>query len=331
MQHKKNSIFAIYKILKDHADEEHPISQTELCKKLEEDYNIKLERRAIYTNLDMLQELGIKLSTWRENGKGYYLKERQFSEGEVSLLCNAIHASHFIPQKESDILIKKLLDTQSRQQKNNFHANTYLPNELKTNNNSIIDNFRDIDKAIAENKQITFHYYHYNEKKELYDSSPKRIISPYFIVHANERAYVVGAIRKNGEIMIRHFRIDRIADLSILDETSIKRPKDLCTDAYLYANANLMMFRGDTIPIGLRCTENALSQMIDVFGTNTIFIKNGDHYDFTVKTSRSGILIFAQQYLDFVQITSPDDVRLEFENRLENALKRSRSLVNDEA
>ena len=114
MENKKTSVFAILSILQEESDADHILSQPQLIQKLENQYGIKIDRRTLYTNIEMLQDFGYDISTFSDNGKGYYLCERQFEPSQVNVLCNAIHSSSFIPPKSSKDLIDKLLGTQSK-------------------------------------------------------------------------------------------------------------------------------------------------------------------------------------------------------------------------
>lgn len=324
VQRKKNSAFAIYNILKEYADEDHPISQSELAKKLETLYQIKLERRAIYSNIDMLKEMNIEISTWNDNNKGYYLSNRQFSEGEVTLLCNEIHASHFIPKDESNKLIKTLLETQPHSFRKEFHEQIFLDNKRKTACPEIIDNFRSVSAAINKQQKIAFDYMKYDDDLKLskYNNEGKWIASPYYIVNDKERTYVIMLLERNNETFLRHLRIDHMKDIQLLDIPAQEKPKQLGQDAYQYADSALFMFNDKTIDVELRCKKNVISQMIDEFGMIPVYIKEGDSYRFTVSTTRRGILIFAQQYLDSVEIISPPDLRNEFREKLLRALQK---------
>ena len=134
MADKKTSIIAVMEILKKYSDEEHILTIRDILQKLETIYGLKLERRTIYNNIDMLEDMGMEISRYEQNGKGYYLMTRQFEPAEVLYLCNAIHASNFIPYRQSKDLISKLLDTQSSYQAKEFNDTVYMPNPRKTQN-----------------------------------------------------------------------------------------------------------------------------------------------------------------------------------------------------
>ncbi|MBR3228153.1 MAG: hypothetical protein IKF68_06365, partial [Erysipelotrichaceae bacterium] len=140
MAEKKQSVLALIEILRKYSDEEHILSIRDIQNHLSATYDISLDRRTLYSHMDLLKDNGYEVSTYEDNGKGYYLMERQFEKGEVLLLCNAIHASHFISEKQSDELIRKLLDTQSRYQRSEFKDRVYMSNPLKTSNRQLLLN-----------------------------------------------------------------------------------------------------------------------------------------------------------------------------------------------
>ena len=151
MAEKKQSNMLLLDILKKYSDENHILSTKDLQRLLENQYGVNLERRTIYSNLEILRQAGYKISDVADNGKGYFLEERQFSKGEVLLLCNAIHASHFISQKQSKKLIDTLLDTQSRYDAKEFTDKVYMPNPQKTSNKELMYNVEIVSEAIREN------------------------------------------------------------------------------------------------------------------------------------------------------------------------------------
>ena len=56
MAEKKQSTLITLDILKKHADENHPLSAKELIRILRDEYDISLERRAIYSNMEILRQ-----------------------------------------------------------------------------------------------------------------------------------------------------------------------------------------------------------------------------------------------------------------------------------
>lgn len=87
MAEKKHISFALLQILQEESDENNILSAGELLEKLNKRLDLSIERRTLYSNIDILRQAGYEISDYNENKKGYYLKQRQFEKGEILLLC----------------------------------------------------------------------------------------------------------------------------------------------------------------------------------------------------------------------------------------------------
>ena len=322
MAEKKQSNLLVLDILRENSDENHILSVKDIQALLEARYGLILERRAIYSNLEILAQQGYEISDFKDNGKGYFLVSRQFDKGEVLLLCNAIHASHFISQKQSKKLIDTLLATQSRYDQKDFAVKTYMPNPQKTENKQLMYNVEIVSDAIRERKMLQFTYLKYGKDKKLVARRPEPyIVEPRYIVYADSRAYMI-VTSPNHEGFI-HYRLDRIADATVMEKSARKLPKD--TDAYDYARNKLFMYSGDMEYVIFKCDEKILDQMIDIFGSdaNIDFI-NDNEFTIRVKTSKTGALYLAQQFMEYIEIVEPTELRDEFRQHLKNAVKKYR-------
>lgn len=120
MSDKKSLPFAILRILTEYTDDNHILRSIEIKKILEQDYGLKLERRTLYANVQLLRRFGYKIETYHENGIGYYLKEHQFSREEAYLLCDDILRHDNIRQDEKQILMNKILSALSTYQSGEY-------------------------------------------------------------------------------------------------------------------------------------------------------------------------------------------------------------------
>jgi len=114
MAEKKELPLALAQILTKYTDNEHILSTIEIISILESEYNLTCERRTIYANIDLLKQYGYKISTWQENGLGYYLTEHQFTEREINVLCSSLADNNQLTAKEKKVLKGKLLATQNK-------------------------------------------------------------------------------------------------------------------------------------------------------------------------------------------------------------------------
>lgn len=319
MEEKKTSILAVYKVLEEFSDENHPLTRTEITDLIEKQYNITIDRRTLYRNIEMLINFGYDISDYNENKIGYYLKDRLFQHSEVLLLCNAVHASHFIPDRASKDLVNKLLSCQSRYKRNDYYKNVYLPNNKKKDNKQFLLNIEQISKAITEKKVIKFNYTHYDMNKKLVNTREDAYYrSPYFLVVNGDRVYMVGKGKNHDSLS--HFRVDRMKDIELVDEYYLRLPKNL--DAYAYANNKIYMYSGDETGVRLRCDKKALDVIIDTFGKDVMLADEGETFTVYTKCGKEDIVKFCLQYVESVDLLEPLSLREEVRKVLLDASNR---------
>ncbi len=320
MAEKKHSTLALLEILKKYSDEEHILTLRQLQDHLENEYNIALERRTIYSNIDILEDFGYEISGFEDNGKGYYLISREFDKAEILMLANAVHASHFISSSNSDALIRKLLDTQSRYTKAEFRDKVYMPNPSKTLNRQLMYTISVVSEAIRDSRQLQFIYMHYDGRKK---AVPRRkdpyIVEPRYIVYSDSRPYMIVTSENHPGFI--HYRMDRMNDAQILDRKS--RTLSKREDPYAYAKNKLFMYSGDMEAVTFRCRNNIMDHMIDLFGPDLRVIDNNDGtFSIRVKVPLQGAIYLAEQFLDNITIIEPESLRESFLQHLEEAQKR---------
>ena len=319
MEEKKTSILAVYKVLEEFSDENHPLTRTEITDLIEKQYNITIDRRTLYRNIEMLINFGYDISDYNENKIGYYLKDRLFQHSEVLLLCNAVHASHFIPDKASKDLVNKLLSSQSRYKRNDYFKNVYLPNNKKKDNKQFLLNIEQISRAINEKKVIKFNYTHYDINKKLVNTRDDAYYrSPYFLVVNGDRVYMVGKGKNHDSLS--HFRVDRMKDIELVDDYYLRLPKN--TDAYTYANNKIYMYSGDETGVTLRCKKEVLDVIIDTFGKDVMLADEGETFTVYTKCGKEDIVKFCLQYVESVDLLEPLSLREEVRKVLLDASNR---------
>ena len=309
MAEKKMSIFALLEILKEYSDENHILSSSEMIRLLEQKYNISIDRRTLYTNIEMLQNFDYDISTYTDNGKGYYLIERQIEEAEVILLCNAIHASNFIPKRHSRDLIKKLLSTQSKYIAKNFNEAVNVENFNKKENKDFFMSLQVALEAIQEGCCISFAYLRYNHEKELVSRrNDEYSLHPYYLIYNREKVYLIGKTEKYDDFS--HYRLDRIKNMHKLD----KKVKTLAKheNPYDYARSKIYMYGGKEMMFTLKCHNNILDDIIDLFGKGISIQKSGEeHFVTMIRSSKQGLIYLTLQYLEYMEILEPLSVRRE--------------------
>lgn len=320
MIEKKTSILALLRILEENTDENHIISQPKLLEMIENQYGVPLDRRTLYKNIEMLQDFGYDISTYSENGEGYYLRERQFEPSQIYLLCNAIHSSTFIPSNSSKELINKLLKTQSKFFKNDYRNAVYVDNSNKKENKEFFLNIEILSEAIKKRKSITYMYTKYDFNKNLVNKREEAYtISPHYLVYMNGKTYLVG---KNYYFDgLTHLRVDKMKNIKFSDKEYLTLKKN--EDPYEYAKNKIYMYGGNDERVYIKCDNCILDDVIDTFGKDIRLEKNDDNTFYAyVKSSKQGMVYLALQYLNHMEVIEPADIREEVKQALKDGQKK---------
>lgn len=303
MTDRANAI-CLLEILKEYSDENHPLAMREIIKKMNVIYDLKPDRRTIYSAVALLIELGYDISTYDDNGVGYYLCNRDFEQSEILLLTDAVYSFPFIPVRQSEDLILKLQKQLSVHKRKKYRHLTIVRQEKKTDNRQVFLNIEMLDEAIHEQKQVSFSYMQYGTDKKLHKRRKEPyIVNPYGMVYMNEHYYLVCNL--SGKPCTSLYRIDRIKDISVLDSEWDKQPESNSeVESAVYA------FSSKAEYVKIRCDMVILDDVIDRFGTNAAIRKtNENEFELTVKVPPRGVKFWALQFLPYAEVLEPKWLR----------------------
>jgi predicted DNA-binding transcriptional regulator YafY len=92
----RGNTICLLEILKEFSDSEHILTMKEILLKMNLVYGINPDRRTVYSSIALLNDMGYDISDYEDNGKGYYLRSRDFEQSEVMLLADAVYSFPFI-------------------------------------------------------------------------------------------------------------------------------------------------------------------------------------------------------------------------------------------
>lgn len=324
MAEKKESILATLKVLDKFSDEDHPLSAMQIQQYLKEEFGVEIERRTIYSNLDLLRTYEYEINTYQENHQGYYLMNRMFEESEIILLANAIHASKSVSPSQSRDLIKRLLLTQGEYYFRS-RRDLYWSDSHKLKDNEFFYRIEMINRAIFNHVCIELDYMHFNLDKELVQRrSDKYILHPYKIVYSDEKSYLVAKSDNHlEEFEFSNYRIDKIRNCRMLTQKTnyltLKEEEMLKQ----YSQDRPYMFSGEFIRATFRCSYSILDPVIDTFGNSVILSEESDKtFRATVNATEKEILIFAFQYARDIELLEPESIRENYVKELDELRKR---------
>ena len=320
---KKLALIRIWQILKDYSDYNHPLTQEEIAKHLENNYGIVIERKAISRNLSLLKEAGFEIDSCRA---GSFLDCRDFEDSELHLLIDGILSSKHITAKHSKDLINRLCGLSNKYFRASVKHIHSVNDWSKTDNQALFYNIELIDIAIEKGCQIHYDYNKYDVDKKLHKSSFQHV-SPYQMILHNQRYYLM-AYSEYWNNMVFH-RLDRITNMKISHkkatplrsisgyENGINYKELSSTMPYMYTDK--------PEPIEFIADACVVDQIIDWFGTNICFNKTNDETKVRVllKASPMAMEHWAMQYINYVEIIAPKTLRARVRTTLENALNNT--------
>ncbi len=273
---QKIKLIHILHLLEEKTDEKHYLTAAQIIEELSK-FDIRAERKSIYSDMNELMDYGYDIIHVRSkvNG-GYYLASRDFELAEVKLLVDAVQSSKFITKKKSTQLIKKLEKLTSMYEAKTLQRQVYVTNRIKTENESIYYNIDAIHSAILNNHQIQFQYMDWNVRKELVPRKEGKyyVVSPYALVWSDERYYLVGFSKDEGEI--RHYRVDKIGPIRLLDDKRELLENMAEFDVAKYSNKVFGMYGGTEEGITVGFPESMIGVFIDRFGKDVDIRKQDD-------------------------------------------------------
>lgn len=305
---------ALYLVLLKHSDEDHFIGMNDILRYLQEEYDIKTERKTVYAARDALISCGIDITPVRKEGKHGYSLQHPFSSGESLILLDLIAGESSLSSKNSDQIADKIQALMSEQEKENLPDIFQSPS--KTDNQEVIKNIEILMNAISHHHVVHFRYYdiaitndartakHYRKNSQIY------MADPYGIATGNGRIYCITYNRK-----YRHQVLYRIDKIEKLQETNITF-EPVYFDIEDYVHRSIQMYGGTNQSIRARFSKKIAQNVFDAFGKpneNVIIQKvSKDTFDATLKTSLTPTVTgwFLQFYKD-AQVLGPESFQQE--------------------
>lgn len=326
LEPKKLALIRILQILEKHSDYDHPLTQDDIAVLLEHDYGIVIERKAISRNISLLKEAGFEIESGRN---GSYLNEREFEDSELHMLIDGVLSSKYITAKHSKDLIEKLCGLANkyfRAHVKNIHS---VSDWSKTDNQALFYNIELIDEAIERGRQISFDYNKYGIDKKLHKTTTHHA-SPYQLLLHNQRYYLM-ALNERWHDMA-YYRVDHITNLTVTDETltplrSVAGFENGINYSEL-ATSLPYLFNDKLEWITFYAEESIIDHVVDWFRSNAKIEKTGDKLKITVKASPNAMEFWAMQYLNYVEVVAPAELRNRIKDNLKNAIIKYNNIQN---
>lgn len=351
-QSKKLLIMNILDILRQYTDADHRLSQKEIADILSREYEMTADRKAIRRNILDLIDFGYEIEYSEvlrmmpdprtgELEETYILSDfylvRDFTDAELRLLIDSLLFSKHIPYNQCKELVGKLEGLSSRYfQAHVRHIHT-MPETLPQNPGLFLT-IELLDEAIAKGKKVSFTYLEYGTDKKQHrrlrpDGTVREyVVSPYQMAAKEGKYYLICNYDKYQDIS--NYRIDRIADVKVLEEPikpfeTLDGAESGRLDLAKYMAEHIYMYSSENTQVKFRIVRAMVSDIIDMFGMDVRFSdETEDYVTVTARVNEQAMKQFAKSYAPDVMVLEPVRLREEVRTQLTYTIKEYENRKN---
>lgn len=349
-QPKKMIIVNILDVLNKYSDAEHRLSQADIQRKLETEYDMKVDRKAVRRNLlDLIldgeynieytetprKKFNERTGEYEDNSllTDFYI-ERDLDDSEIRLLLDSVIFSPHIPKSTRDRLIEKIEKLSS----NYFKSGTQsieVVNSVTSQNKSWFYNLSVLNEAITKRCKVRFTYNEYGIDRRLHPVE-EATVCPYKLLAHNGHYYLVSNEPPFDNFV--HYRIDRITDPVLLEKDSFPPLPTFDLNKYLHSHSS--MFSGKEERIVIIADRSLLGDVFDCFGDDVrireldneprankrafrhrceapiMEFENGA-LEIALRSARTDFYYWALQHGDKVEVISPKELRVQIRETVE--------------
>ena len=309
-EHQKLKMLYLMKIFYEETDDSNILTMQEIIQKLA-DYGVMADRKTLYVDFEELRGFGVDIIMEKIGRNSYYhIGSRNFELPELKLLVDAVQSAKGLTDKKSSELIKKLEGMVSKYEAKQLNRQVYIAGRVKTMNESVYYNIDAIHEAIIADRQIRFKYFKWDlqKKMKLRKNGEWFQVSPWLLLWDNEYYYLVAYDAENDKI--KHYRVDKMLNISLADEKRSGKEKLNKMDITRYTKSLFGMYGGEETKVTLEVQNAMVSVIIDRFGKD-IYINpiDEDHFRTSVNVQVSSqFLGWIMSLGDAVKIVGPDEV-----------------------
>lgn len=321
----KMKLLYLMRLLQEETDPAHPLNASQLGEMMQARYGCSSERKTIYSDISHLQAYGLRIGQVKGRRFGYYLESQGFDLPELKLLVDAVQSSKFITKEKTGDLIRKLEQLTSHEYAKQLQRQVFIFNRIKADNDAIYANVDAIHSAIHANRKICFQYCEWTPDMTLVKrrNGEDYTVSPWALTWNDENYYLVGYENHGGEGRIRHYRVDKMQDIRVMEEGRDGKDEFSGFDLAAFSRKTFGMFGGEDRSLTLEGENRLAGVVIDRFGKDIMMHrKRGEerfraHVEVTVSPQFFGWLAGIGKG---IWIASPKDVREQYKAYLQEII-----------
>ena len=322
---QKLKMIHLVRILEEETDDEHGLTGPQIVSMLAE-RGVEVERKTLYNDLECLRRIGYDVQKYQRSKVEYGLASRDFQEGELMLLADAVQSSKFLTAKKADALVGAISKLGSRHTAKSLAKRIHVEGRISTQNESVYYNVDAIQRAMDAKRKVRFRYFKFDEGKQRVEQHGGRpyTATPVQLMYMDGFYYLV-VWNDNHECLL-NYRVDRMRNIEVTDEEATRNEEIASFDAAKYQQRVFGMFSGESVSVTLLVKASAMSSVIDRFGVGVHAVPAGEGLArvSAVVLEAPTFYGWLAQFGDDVVIESPQRLRNAFAEHLENTLKSYR-------
>jgi len=318
---QKLKLMHLARIFERETDDEHGLAMPQIVELLAE-RGIEAERKALYDDIDCLRRMGYDIQKYRRSKVEYGLASRDFQEGELLLLADAVQSSRFLTTKKADALVGAIAKLGSKHMERDLAKKIHVEGRIATQNESVYYNLDAIQRALTAKKKVSFRYFKFDERKRRVEQHGGRpyVLTPVQLVYKDDCYYLVVWSDKYEDFA--NYRVDRMSAIQVSREDAVRNERIAAFDAAKYQQRVFGMYSGDPVGVTLLVKASAMSSVVDRFGADVSAVPAGEGVArvSAVVLEAPTFYGWLAQFGDDVVIESPERLRKSYAEHLEKVL-----------
>ena len=273
----------------------------------------EVEIKTVYSDLKTLEiHFGLDLH-YDGRQRGYLLNNPPFAPYELREIVNSVQAAKFITQEEADKLTAKLMRLADRHTRHSLNRKTFVQNRVRDMNEDAMRGLDAIYDAIAQDRKISFKFFHYTINKDF----PKKYIniggskvitgSPYIVTWDGERFIVMIIIERRRKLLQHYFPLEYLEQIKILPDE--REGHDIAERRFEYeAQSDKVTYRTK-----LNASNRNITGLIEKFGTDIHVTPIDDEFFIAaIKESITPELyLWLKEFMPPIEVIYPEDTESE--------------------
>ena len=279
---QKLKLLFLKELFETSTDENHGVTMEEILSFLK-DKGIDAERKSIYSDIEWLKQYGLDIGQKKNKQTRYMLLSRNFHLSELKLLVDAVGVSRLTSEEKGKEIIDKIKRIAGGFYSDELHRPVFIDNRIRNMKESVYGSIDIIYSAIHNNKKLQFKYLEYlrEQVKTARRDGDTYITTPLAVIYKEENYYLAAwtDIKKT----IVNYRVDRIAEITILNENPSQTPDITSFNADEYLRSRFSISDGDRETVDIMFNNSLSTVVTDRFGNDIIMRpEDADHFSVTV-------------------------------------------------